>query len=88
MPLIKRYPDIPVCMHQDPGYKQGGLLRGETICSSVIMDGALNADAKLPSSCGTDRRFLINVVGKDPKAAAKIAAIRQATARKWRRYAA
>jgi hypothetical protein len=34
-----------------------------------------------------DRRFLMNVVGKDPKAAAHIAALRQGTVRKQRRDA-
>jgi fructose-bisphosphate aldolase class II len=47
----KRYPSVPLCIHQDHGSSPNVCRDAMGIgCSSVMMDGSLEADGKTPSS--------------------------------------
>ena len=49
--LAEMYPHIPVCMHQDHGNYQATCMTAiQYGCTSVMMDGSLEADAKTPAS--------------------------------------
>jgi fructose-bisphosphate aldolase class II len=47
----ERFPTVPLCIHQDHGSSPGVCADAINIgCSSVMMDGSLEADGKTPSS--------------------------------------
>jgi fructose-bisphosphate aldolase class II len=49
--LIALYPDLPVCMHQDHGNSEATCYTAlQYGFSSVMMDGSLEADGKMPAS--------------------------------------
>ena len=49
--LVKMYPHIPICMHQDHGNNEATCMTAiQYGFTSVMMDGSLEADAKTPAS--------------------------------------
>ncbi|EJC75747.1 fructose-bisphosphate aldolase, class II, Calvin cycle subtype [Rhizobium leguminosarum bv. trifolii WSM2012] len=59
----RRYPDVPLCVHQDHGSSPAVCREAMGIgCSSVMMDGSLEADGKTPSSYEYNVNVTVEVV--------------------------